>query len=187
MKAKETKRVLMPLADGFDEIEAFTLAGTLKRAGLDVRLIGLQGNIMEGSDGTKIIADGKFDDIDVSSFDALVLVGGPCCGKMGNSERLMKSIRMFNDQRKPIAAIGEAPCLLADAGLLGNRKATILPGMERRLSRPRGEPVVVDGHIMTAQSPADAMDLGLKIIEHVVSPERVGFAREVLRGREKRL
>ncbi|MFH1294332.1 MAG: DJ-1/PfpI family protein [Candidatus Aenigmatarchaeota archaeon] len=180
-------RVLMPLSDGFDEIEAFVLSGMLKRAGVDVKPVGLQGVILTGSDGTKMVAEGKFEDIDTSTFDAILLIGGGSWDRLGNSSRLMDALHRFNRESKTIAAIGETPELLAKAGMLNDRKATIRPGMERKLSRPRGEVVVVDGHIMTAQSPASAMELGFRMIEKLLSKERVNFARDVLAGKEERI
>jgi len=181
MEKPRAKRVLVPLADGFDEIEAFTLISTLKRAKIDVRVFGLQGVILTGSDGTRIITDGRMDDIDASAFDAIALVGGGSPERMANSDRVLKAIRTFHDQKKVVAAIGEGPLLLAKAGLLEDRRATILPGMEKSLGRPRGENVVVDGNIITAASPANAMEFGLKVVESVASAEAASYVREVLR------
>jgi len=179
-KTIRTKRVLVPLADGFDEIEAFTLISTLKRAKLDVRVIGLQGVILKGSDGTRIISDGRMDDIDASAFDAIALVSGTP-ERMANSDKVIRAIRAFNDQKKVVAAIGDAPLLLVKAGLLEDKRATIRPGLEKSLGRPRGEAVVVDGNIITASSPSCAMEFGLKVVESVASKDALSYVREVLR------
>lgn len=177
----------MPLADGFDEIEAFTLSGLLRRSGIDVKQVGLQGVILTGSDGTKIVTEGKLDDMDSSSFDGILLVGGSHCDKFSRSSKIVDIIKKFNSTGKYIAAIDEAPCILVQAGILHDKKATVRPGMERKLSRPRSEPVVTDGNIITAQGPAASVQLGFSIIEKMVSPNRVNFAKEVLAGKEDRV
>ncbi len=177
---EKSKRVLVPLSDGFDEIEAFTTISLLRRAKIEVRVAGVPGVILTGSDGTKIITDGRFDDIDSSGFDALLLVGGNVHERLANYSRFMDTLKRYDQAGKTIAAIGEAPLLLAKAGMLNNRRATILQGMERSLPKPRDEKVIVDGHIITAQSPTCAMDFGLKLVEMLASPSRASYLREAL-------
>ncbi|MCK4714720.1 MAG: DJ-1/PfpI family protein, partial [Candidatus Aenigmarchaeota archaeon] len=68
--------VLVPLADGFEEIEAMTVIDVLRRAGIKVMTAGLPGTIVQGSRNVKVLADTKLDDIIEKDYDALVLVGG---------------------------------------------------------------------------------------------------------------
>lgn len=158
--------VIIPLADGFEEIEAMSTIDVLRRAGINVTTAGIPGTIVKGSKGTQTIADKKLSETDLESFDALVLVGGyPGYVNLGKSNQVMDAVKSFNEKEKTIAAICAAPTILAKAGILENRKATVYPGMEKEIPRPRGEKVVQDGHIITSQGPGTAIDFALKIVE----------------------
>ncbi len=169
-------RILIPLADGFEEIEAVTTIDVLRRAGLDVTTMGLAGTMVRGSRGVSVIADKKISDVNdiEKEFDALVLVGGsPGYANLGKSNRILDVIRRFDEKKKTIAAICAAPSLLQKAGILQNRKATIYPGMEREIARPREGRVVVDDNIITSQGPGTAMEFAFKIVETLLGPESV--------------
>ncbi len=158
--------VIIPLADGFEEIEAMSTIDVLRRAGLSVTTVGIPATIVKGSKGTQTIADKKISEVDLDSFDALVLVGGyPGYVNLGKSNQVLEAVKSFNEKEKTIAAICAAPSILAKAGILENRKATIYPGMEKEIPRPRGERVVEDGHIITSQGPGTAIEFALKIVE----------------------
>jgi 4-methyl-5(b-hydroxyethyl)-thiazole monophosphate biosynthesis len=158
--------VIIPLAEGFEEIEAMSTIDVLRRAGINVTTVGIPATIVKGSRGTQTIADRKISEVDLDSFDALVLVGGyPGYVNLGKSNQVLNAVKSFNDKEKTIAAICAAPTILAKAGILENRKATIYPGMEKEIPRPRGERVVQDGHIITSQGPGTAIEFALKIVE----------------------
>jgi 4-methyl-5(b-hydroxyethyl)-thiazole monophosphate biosynthesis len=161
--------ILIPLTDGFEEIEAITPLDVLRRAGFTVVTAGIPGTMITGANGTKIMTDRKLEDINPEDFDALVLVGGPGYKTLANSNKVMSVIRNFNDQNKTIAAICMAPSILAKAGIINERRATIYPGNERQVPRPRGERVVVDGNIITSQAPGTAMEFSLKMVEKLGS------------------
>ena len=72
---------------------------------------------------------------------------------------------MRSCQQKTIGAICAAPSVLAKAGILDGKKATIYPGMEREIPMPRAGRVVIDGHVITSQSPGTAMEFALKLVE----------------------
>ena len=158
--------VIIPLADGFEEIEAMSTIDVLRRADISVTTAGIPGTIVKGSKGTQTIADKKISEVDLETFDALILVGGyPGYVNLGKSNQVLDAVKSFNEKEKTIAAICAAPTILAKAGVLENRKATIYPGMEKEIPRPRGEKVVQDGHIITSQGPGTAIDFALKIVE----------------------
>ena len=73
------KKVLIPLAEGFEEIEALATADVLRRAGLEVVLAGLPSCFVEGSSGINFITDIKIDDIKAADFECVVLPGGNPC------------------------------------------------------------------------------------------------------------
>jgi 4-methyl-5(b-hydroxyethyl)-thiazole monophosphate biosynthesis len=159
-------KIIIPLADGFEEIEAMSSIDVLRRAGLKVVTAGIPGSIVKGSRGTQTITDRKFSEVDPEEFDALVLVGGyPGYVNLSKSNKVLDAIRSFNQKEKTIGAICAAPSILAKAGILEERKATIYPGMEKDIPRPRPGRVVQDGHIITSQGPGTAIEFALKIVE----------------------
>jgi len=158
--------VIIPLADGFEEIEAMSTIDVLRRADINVVTAGIPSSIVKGSRGTQTITDRKFSEVDPEDFDALILVGGhPGYITLGKSSRIIDAVKSFNEKEKTIAAICAAPSILAKAGILEERKATIYPGMEKDIPRPRGDRVVQDGHIITSQGPGTAIEFALKIVE----------------------
>ena len=173
---------LMPLADGFEEIEATTTIGILRRGGVNVTTAGLPGTIIRGSRGIKLITDMKMDDVNFDKFDGIILVGGdPGWKNISQSKRIIEAIQKYNGSKKTLAAICAAPCILAKAGVLGERRATVYPGMERELPRPRSERVVTDGHIITSQGPGTAVDFALKIVEMAAGKDKVAkLKREIV-------
>ncbi len=165
--------ILIPLTDGFEEIEAFTSLDILRRAGFNVVTAGIPSSMLTGANGAKITTDKKLDDLNIDEFDAIVLVGGPGYKNLSNSGKIISALRDFDDKKKTIAAICMAPSILAKAGIINDRKATIYPGSEREIPRPRGERVVVDEHIITSQAPGTAMEFALKIVEKLGGADKV--------------
>ncbi|MCK4335711.1 MAG: DJ-1/PfpI family protein [Candidatus Aenigmarchaeota archaeon] len=171
------KRVLIPLAEGFEEIEALATADVLRRADLEVVLAGIPGTIVKGRSGIKIVADTKIEDVNHKDFDCIVLPGGnPGYINLERSKKVFDIINDFNDQEKLIAAICAAPSILGKMGILDNRRATIYPGMEKDIPRPRSGKVVVDDHVITSEGPGTALDFALEIIKNLLGK---GKANEV--------
>lgn len=165
-------RVLVPLAEGFEEMEAVTVINVLKRAGIDVVVAGIPGTIVKGSRGLRVMLEKKLDDLNIREFDALILVGGyPGYKNLSQSNKILQSIVEFDEKKKIIGAICGAPLVLAKTGVLDNRRATIYPGMEREIPRPRNGKVVVDEHIITSQGPGTAIDFALTLVEKLVGKE----------------
>lgn len=164
--------ILVPLADGFEEIEAITIMDVLRRAGLTLVTAGLPGTIIKGMHGIQVLADKKLDDVDTSVFDGLVLPGGPGHKNLAQSEKIIKTIQDFDSEKKLVAGICAAPAVLAKAGILDERTATIYPGMEREIPRPRSNRIVVEDNIITAQGPGVAMEFALAIVEKLLGSER---------------
>lgn len=173
--------VIVPLAEGFEEIEALATVDVLRRAGLNTVTVGLPSTMVTGSRNIKVVADKKLDDINLDDFDAIVLPGGnPGYINLGNSNTIMEAIRKFDSEKKIIAAICMAPTVLAKAGILEDRHATVYPGGERQLPRPRDGKVVIDGHIITSQGPGTAIDFALKIVEILMGQEKANDVKHQL-------
>lgn len=160
------KKVLVPLAEGFDEMEALTTIEVLRRVGIEVAVAGFPGTIIKGRSNIKVVADKRVDEVDYKQFDCIVLPGGsPGYVNLGKSKRVVEIITEFNVQKKLIAAICGAPSILAKHGILDDRRATIYPGMEKDVPRPRPAPVVTDGHVITSQGPGTAIEFALEIVK----------------------
>jgi len=159
-------KVMVPLANGFEEIEALTVVDVLRRAGMQVDTIGVVGSVIEGSHGVKIMVDKRINQANPAEYDIVVLPGGSkACQNLGRSTIITEILKKFNGQNKMIAAICAAPMILSKAGILENRRATVYPGFEKELPYPRDRPVVVDENIITSQAPGTAMEFALKIVE----------------------
>ncbi|MBN2042894.1 MAG: DJ-1/PfpI family protein, partial [Candidatus Aenigmarchaeota archaeon] len=167
------KRVLIPLANGFEETEAIATADVLRRANIEVVLAGIPGQIVEGAHGIKIISDKKIEDARKEEFDAVVLPGGnPGCKNLSNCKNVIEILKDFNEKKKTIAAICASPSILSKIGILDGKRATIFPGMERDIPMPRDSKVIVDGHVITSQGPGTAVDFALAIVTQLDSKFR---------------
>jgi 4-methyl-5(b-hydroxyethyl)-thiazole monophosphate biosynthesis len=158
-------RILMPLINGFEEIEAISVVDILRRANFEVVTAGIPGTMVEGHNRVKVVADRMFRDIDPNEFDAIVLPGGKGSPDFARSDKIKSILRDYNEKKKLIAAICFSPIVLAKQGILKDRRATVYPGNERELPKPRAERVVVDGNIITSQGPGTAIEFALKIVE----------------------
>ncbi len=166
-------KVLIPLAEGFEEVEALVTADVLRRAGVEVTLAGIPGTIVTGRSGIKVIADKKIEDVNPKEFDALILPGGdPGYKNLGRSQKVLDMVADFNEEEKLLCAICASPSILARMGVLDNRRATIYPGMEREIPRPRSGKVVVDGHVITSEGPGTAIDFALEIVKQLLGKEK---------------
>jgi 4-methyl-5(b-hydroxyethyl)-thiazole monophosphate biosynthesis len=163
-------KVMIPLANGFEDIEALSILDVLRRAKIDVDTVGIVGSVIQSRSGVKVIVDKTLNQINPSEYDAIILPGGSVgCQNLERSAKVMEILKNFNNQNKLIGAICKAPEILAKAGLLDNKKATIYPGLERSLAYPRNGPVVTDGNIITSQGPGTAIDFALKIVEKLTN------------------
>ena len=168
--AVRVPRVLVPLAEGFEEIEAVTVVDLLRRAGIDVRTASLGDARVTGSHGIPVEADISVDAADVADYDMIVLPGGmPGAAHLGQDPRIITLLRRFADAGRYTAAICAAPGVLAAAGLLDNRRATSFPGFLAPDSAPgislSDAPVVVDGRVVTSRGPGTATEFSLELIE----------------------
>lgn len=174
-------KVLVTLADGFEEIEAFAVVDVLRRAGIEVIAAGVGGNIVTGAHKIRVNADARLLDIQPENFSGIVLPGGPGTENLMRSERVLKIVDDFAKQGKLVAAICAAPLILARLGLLKERKATIYPGLEKELGKPRSEAVVVDGNIITSQGPGTAVAFALRIVEQLMGkPKALQIKQDIV-------
>jgi len=174
-------KVLVPLAEGFEEIEASVIIDVLRRAGVDIVTAGIPGTLVIGSRNVRFTADKKIDDIEPEDFEAIILPGGyPGYVNLGKTQKVMNIITSFNGEKKLIGAICAAPTILAKVGILEDKKATVYPGMEKELPYPRGDKVVVDGNIVTSQGPGTAIPFALRLIEILIDKDKAKAIKKEL-------
>lgn len=157
------------LADGFEEAEAIVPCDILRRGGVDVRLVGLDGLSVTGSHGIRVAADLTMEELDPDQLEMLILPGG-----MEGVENIRMNlfalglIQRCRDRGGYIAAICAAPTILGFMGLLERRQAVCYPGLEAELGSAlvhKGRQVVVSGHIITGEGPGSAYEFGYQLLE----------------------
>jgi len=168
--------VLVPLAQGCEELEAVTIIDLLRRAGITVVTAGLDKAPVKASRGVTLIPDTTLDEAIKQSFDMIVLPGGlPGADHLNKDARIHKLLKEMHQQGKYTAAICAAPKVLADAGLLANKSATSYPGVLDKMQVPKMQfidaPVIKDGQVVTSRGPGTAMDFALELIETLVGQE----------------
>jgi 4-methyl-5(b-hydroxyethyl)-thiazole monophosphate biosynthesis len=161
-------RVLVPLAEGFEEIEAVTIIDVLRRADIEVVTAGVKGRNVRGSHDIVVSAESEISEIDVSDFDAVILPGGmPGSANLRENSRVISIVRDIHGRNGTVAALCAAPIVLAEAGILKEKEVTCFPGFEKDLrgANCTGEPVMVDGNIITGKGPGCAIPFSLKLVE----------------------
>lgn len=173
-------KVLVPLADGFEDVEAVAVIDVLRRAGIQVDTAGIMGNIVTSMNKIKVHTETRLIDLDESGYDGIILPGGPGYQSLMKSDKLNKIVDSMAKSGKVVAAICAAPLILAKRGLLNGVRATIYPGMEKDLDMPRGDKVIVDKNFITSQGPGTAMEFALRIVEHFMGKEKSAILRRQL-------
>lgn len=171
------KSVLVPLAEGCEELEAVTVVDLLRRAGIEVVTAGLAAGPVRASRGVVLLPDATLDEALGRDFDMVVLPGGlPGADHLDRDPRIRTLLTRMAGEGRYTAAICAAPKVLASAGLLAGRAATAFPGVLERLALGdtvlKGEPVVADGKVITSRGPGTAMDFALLLIERLLGREK---------------
>lgn len=165
-------RVLVPLAAGFEDMEAVTVTDLLRRAGLTVVIAGLDGQIQRGSRGVMLQPDTTLEAALTHEFDMLVLPGGqPGTNNLKADARVIGLVQKMVAEGKYVTAICAAPSVLAAAGELDGKRATSFPGALDAYPQVQQQraAVVEDGKLITSRGPGTAMDFALTLIERLVS------------------
>lgn len=163
-------RVLVPLAEGCEELEAVTIIDLLRRAGVEVVSAGLTDGPIQAAHGVTLTPDTTLDAVLDQEFDMMVLPGGlPGSDHLDNDPRIHELLKRLSASGRYTAAICAAPKVLANAGLLSGKTATSYPGFLDKMDLPEVDvqllPVVADGKVVTGRGPGTAMDFSLRLIE----------------------
>jgi 4-methyl-5(b-hydroxyethyl)-thiazole monophosphate biosynthesis len=166
--------VLIPLAQGCEELEAVTIIDLLRRADMKVVTASLDDNAVICSRGVTIIADvlldSVLDEVSAGEFDMMVLPGGlPGADNLNADPRIHQIITQLSLDGKFLGAICAAPKVFVSNGVLQGKQATAYPNSLDALNTDKitlvNKPIVIDGNIITSQGPGTAMDFALQLIE----------------------
>jgi 4-methyl-5(b-hydroxyethyl)-thiazole monophosphate biosynthesis len=170
-------RVLVPLANGCEELEAVTIIDLLRRAGIEVVTAGLEEGQVTASRGVVLVPDRTLDEVLNDDFDMIALPGGlPGADHLDADPRIHALLRRMAEQGRYTAAICAAPKVLLHAGLLDGHKATAYPGVidgqMSDASQLLADAVVNDGKVVTSRGPGTAMDFALSLIEQLLGADK---------------
>ncbi len=166
--------ILVLLADGFEEIEALTPVDMLRRAGADVKTVGISGRTAVGAHGIEVICDAEPEDIDLSLVTMAIFPGGmPGATNLDCSPFTDLVIDAINKNGGRLAAICAAPLVLGRRGLLSGKRATCYPGFEGELKGAALTElsVVTDGNITTAKGMGVALDFAEELVSLAAGEE----------------
>lgn len=161
-------RVLVPLADGCEELEAVTIIDLLRRAGIEVVVAGLRDGPVTASRGVRILPDMSLDEALLKEYDMVALPGGlPGADHLAADRRVTDLLQRMNDSGRFVGAVCAAPKALARSGVLQGRRATAYPGVlqQEGHSDISADAVIRDGTVITSRGPGTAMDFALELIE----------------------
>jgi 4-methyl-5(b-hydroxyethyl)-thiazole monophosphate biosynthesis len=170
------KHAIIVLADGFEELEAIAPIDIMRRAGIQVTIIGLTSLSVRGSHDIEVKAATTLNEFS-HPFDALVLPGGPGHKHLLDSKKMLEMVRSAFEQHLLCAAICAAPVVLAKAGILGNKKVTCFPGEEGKLDGATfiEQKTVVDGNIITSRGAGTAIEFALEIVAFLAGREKADW------------
>lgn len=159
--------VYVLLGTGFEETEAIAPLDLLRRAGLKVLTVGLNGKTVYGSHGIGVEADIEIDQLDLTDLEMVILPGGlGGVASIRGCEKAMEAIRFAYENGKYTAAICAGPTILAELGITDGKKATCYPGCEEQMGTAImvEAAAVTDGKVITGTSAGCAVPFGLALI-----------------------
>lgn len=165
-----SKRVLVPIADGSEDIEAVCIIDVLRRAGADVTVASVSGELqITASRGTRIVADRRIVECVDEIYDLIALPGGiPGAENLRDSEELIDMLKRQQREGRLYGAICASPAVVFQHhGLLDLRRATCHPFFVEELENKDmvESRVVVDGNCITSRAPGTAIEFALKLVE----------------------
>ncbi|EYU26334.1 hypothetical protein ABFS82_08G190500 [Erythranthe guttata] len=170
-------QILVPIANGTEEMEAVIIIDVLRRAKAQVVVASVEDKLeILASRQAKLVADVLLDEAITSPYDLIVLPGGLGGAQaFANSEKLVNLLKQQRESNKLYGAICASPALVLEPnGLLKGKKATAFPAMCSKLSdqSEAENRVVVDGNLITSRGPGTTMEFSLVIIEKFLGREK---------------
>ena len=170
------KKVLLFLADGFEEIEALAPVDLLRRAGINVTTVSISDTKeVRGGHDITVLSDKLFDEIDDKmDYDMIILPGGGVgTENLKKHDRLNALLLKYNENEKLLGAICAAPSVLGKLNILNGKKAICYPGFEAELLGAviTNEDVVKDKNIITSKAAGTSIKFALEIIQTLLNTE----------------
>lgn len=177
--------VYMLLGAGFEVTEAMVPLVMMRRAGIEVCTVGINGKTIVGSRDIPIVADISLEEMDLTALEAIVLPGGlGGVASIKASTPALQAIRFAWENRKLVAAICAGPTVLAMLGITDGKKATCYPGCEEQMGSAVMVPdaaAVTDGNVITGTSAGCAIPFALALITALKGKEAAdAVARQVV-------
>ena len=167
-------KVCVPLAEGFEEIEAVSLIDVMRRGGIEVIVAGVEKELVIGANGITVKADTDIKEVKADDLDMVVLPGGwGGTHILAEEESVQQLLRDMKEKEKIVGAICAAPFALKQAGVL-NDHYTCYPSVEEQIGTDGytdKEKVVIDGNVMTSRGPGTAICFGLAIVRKLVGED----------------
>ena len=167
--------VYILLGTGFEEVEAITPVDLLRRAGVSVMTVGINGKTVYGGHGIGVEADITLGEMDLTDLEMIVLPGGlGGVASIRSSKEAMDAVRFAWDNNKFVAAICAGPTVLADLGITEKRNATCYPGCEAGMGNANIQSdaaSVLDGKLITGASAGCAVPFALTLVEAMCGKE----------------
>ncbi len=158
----------MFLAEGFEETEAIGTLDVIRRAGIEIKTVGISGKEVCGSHNVRVVADIEASEVSFVDMQGVILPGGmPGTTNLQNNEIVKKSILYCAENELLVAAICAAPMVLGGLGVLNGKKAVCYPGFEQYLEGAKlcNDGAVQDGNIVTGKGAGASMLFGAKIVD----------------------
>ena len=158
--------IYMFLANGFEEIEALMPLDLMRRAGLEVKTVGVGSLDITGSHGITVKADMLDSDFSDNAPECVILPGGmPGTTNLDASPVVHKALDLAHENNSLICAICAAPMILGKRGILKGKNATCFPGFEKYLEGAIvGGRAVRDGQVITGVGMGAALEFGIEIV-----------------------
>jgi 4-methyl-5(b-hydroxyethyl)-thiazole monophosphate biosynthesis len=172
-------KVIVFLANGFEEVEALTVVDYLRRMDIKAEMVSITNERkVVGAHDIPVLADKTIEEIgDLDLYDGVVIPGGlPGATNLRDNPKVIEVVRIMHRNSKLAAAICAGPIVLEKAGIIEGRKVTSYPGFQDQLSGSnyQEEGVVRDGNIITARGPALAVYFAIRIVEYFLGEEKAG-------------
>ena len=167
--------VYMLLGTGFEETEAIAPLDLLRRAGIEILTVGINGKTVYGGHGIGIEADILLSEIDLTNMDMIILPGGlGGVASISASQEALDAVRFAYENGKFTAAICAGPTILAKLGITDGKNVTCYPGCETQMGSANylaDQAAVRDGNVITGTSAGCAIPFGLALISALKGEE----------------
>ena len=177
------KKVIILIADGFEEIEAVSVIDICRRASIDVTIAAVENIVLRGAHDIKITADMMIEDANYADYDMVVLPGGlPNAFTLAENTKVQNFLKDMKRSKRLIGAICAAPYALHTAEVL-NQNYTCYPSFEEKIGDEgytSSQSFVIDNDVITSRGPATAMEFALQIVKLLCNEDRYNQIKEAL-------